>query len=534
MLSAAPDVAVQQDLPSPGAVGYVQTNLVSNTKGIALKTDPNLVNPWDVNAPQDTNSDPAYYVADQGSGMATAYRISPDGSTVIVESGLAVTIPTVGCSEPSGPTGVANNTNPTEFLIPGPDGSPVAASYIFDTLQGTIGGYSLDADGNLITNPAEIMYNSSDSPTSHYTHAEYTGLAAGTVGGVTYIYAANEGTNPGIQVFDGSFDLYTKFGNFIDPSLPAGFMPYGVRDLALGTTNQHDLFVTYRGPNFQGGAVAVFTDDGKFLGQIACDTKEGGNLQSPWGMAVINQTFGQFSADDLFVGNFSSGQIDAYAVTVVNPGPNGTGGEASAVLDGKLLNANGTVFTIPGLRSIHFGPGLGDSGSTHVGLLFTAEINIPHIGNHTGNPGIDIPHIGFHRWNLSLYGEITPANVKLPTGEATGTGGISNIQQVNGGGQGDVLVGNDSGVPLVETAGENLIFGGADGGAILDSGSGQDIVIAGSTSNDNNAVALQAIEGYWSTNGNDAGDTIDVGSAYDQLFWRVGIDTLTTESEIAK
>jgi hypothetical protein len=163
---------------APGLSYYVQTNLVSNIQGMALKTDLNLVNPWDVNAPQDTNSDPAYYVADQGSGMATAYRISPDGSTVIVESGLAVTIPTVGCSEPSGPTGVANNTNPTDFLIPGPDGSPVAASYIFDTLQGTIGGYSLDADGNLITNPAEIMYNSSDSPAPRMRSTSYGSTAA--------------------------------------------------------------------------------------------------------------------------------------------------------------------------------------------------------------------------------------------------------------------------------------------------------------------------------------------------------------------
>ena len=56
---------------------------------------------------------------------------------------------------------------------------------------------------------------------------------------------------------------------------------------------------------------------------------------------------------------------------------------------------------------------------------------------------------------------------------------------------------------------------------MLDSGSGQDIVIAGSTIYDNNAVALQAIESYWSTYGNDAGDTTDLGSAYDWLLWRV-------------
>ena len=62
---------------------------------------------------------------------------------------------------------------------------------------------------------------------------------------------------------------------------------------------------------------------------------------------------------------------------------------------GQLLNANGTPLTIPGLRSIHFGPGLGDSGSTHVGLLFTADSSIP-LTNAGGNG------------NVSLYGMITP------------------------------------------------------------------------------------------------------------------------------
>ena len=71
-----------------------------------------------------------------------------------------------------------------------------------------------------------------------------------------------------------------------------------LRDLSLGAgTVNDDLFVTYRSPDFQGGAVAVFTNNGKFLGQIACDTTEGGNLQSPWGLAFIKQGIGEFSGD---------------------------------------------------------------------------------------------------------------------------------------------------------------------------------------------------------------------------------------------
>jgi len=69
---------------------------------------------------------------------------------------------------------------------------------------------------------------------------------------------------------------------------------------------------------------------------------------------------------------------------------------------------------------------------------------------------------------------------------------------------------------------------------MLGSGSDQDIVIAGSTIYDNNAVAMQTIESYWSVNGNDAGDAIELGSACHWLFWRMvvagGADALVTGS----
>jgi hypothetical protein len=162
---------------------------------------------------------------------------------------------------------------------------------------------------------------------------------------------------------------------------------------------------------------------------------------------------------------------------------------------------------------------------------------------------------GISRLDYSAYSSAVYVN--LLSGVATGTGGITNIKQVFGGGQGDVLVGNGPGVLLQETSGRNSIIGGTAGLATLNSGSGQDIVIAGSTTHDNNQTALQAIESYWSTNGGTfaqraaalssgvdgytfkastvkhhagSGDTIALGSANDWLFWRMGgagADTLT-------
>ena len=54
------------------------------------------------------------WVADQGKGVVTMYAISMDG-TWITNSPLTVTIPTVGSSTPTGPTGVVQDPT-NEFL----------------------------------------------------------------------------------------------------------------------------------------------------------------------------------------------------------------------------------------------------------------------------------------------------------------------------------------------------------------------------------------------------------------------------------
>ena len=156
---------------------------------------------------------------------------------------------------------------------------------------------------------------------------------------------------------------------------------------------------------------------------------------------------------DLLVGNFSSGQIDAYNVTL-------SPSEASGQFLGRLLNKNGTPLTIPGLRSIHFGPGLGDSGSTHVGLLFTAEISIPFTN-------------AFANWNISLYGEITPASVPLPP-----------VVPVVPPGQPCVLFGNGSGVPLVDPPGGATQYAAALGAT------GNTTIVSGGTTSVGSATPL--------------------------------------------
>jgi uncharacterized protein (TIGR03118 family) len=339
LMSAAHDLTGHEHLAiaakTPKTVsGYQQTNLVSDIAGKAQVTDSNLVNPWGISF----SSASPIWVSDQGTGKSTLYGVSPSNTATKVA--LTVTIPTIGSSTPTGPTGqVFNSTK--QFTLPTATGS-VASSFIFDTLQGTIAGWNPGSTGGMSS--AVIVVNNSST-------AEYTGLAAGTSGGVNYLYAANDLTSPGIQVYNGSFTNVTLTGNFVDPKLPKGFVPYNIVNVG------GELFVTYRGPKFWGGAVAEFNTDGTFVRQIAAN-KTSGNLQSPWGVAQAPAGFGKFS-NDLIVGNFSSGLIDAYT-------PKGK-------FAGQLTTTAKKPIKIPGLWSLAVGSGL-QAGPAN-SLVFTAGID---------------------------------------------------------------------------------------------------------------------------------------------------------------
>src|SRR5271165_930825 len=76
LLSAAHDLAVRKHFAVPDhkpVSGYLQTNLVSDIpKENPQIIDPSLVNPWDINFPQDPKKaigkDPYVWVSDQGTG----------------------------------------------------------------------------------------------------------------------------------------------------------------------------------------------------------------------------------------------------------------------------------------------------------------------------------------------------------------------------------------------------------------------------------------------------------------------------------
>jgi uncharacterized protein (TIGR03118 family) len=261
------------------ADSYTQTNLVSSVPGLATTTDPNLINPWGVAF---TATSP-FWVSNQGSGTSTLYNGAGTPNALIVS------IP-AGSTPPSGPTGQVANTSGSGFLV----GSS-SAHFIFDTLNGTIAGWASGTTATVeATTPGAI----------------YTGLAFNTAGGSTYLYAANSTGN--IQVFNSTWNNVTATtfaGKFVDPSLPAGFVPFNIQTIGS------NIYVTYAqlgpgGTALPGGYIDEYDANGNFITRIA----SGGPLDAPWGIVIAPSGFGAYS-NDLLVGNFGNGEILVYDPT---------------------------------------------------------------------------------------------------------------------------------------------------------------------------------------------------------------------------
>jgi len=326
VLCAAVCLTPQRMLSDP----FDQTNLVSDVSGLAIYTDPALKNPWGVSfAPNSP-----FWISNQGSGNSTLY----DGAGI--KQGLTVTIP-AGTPPLTGPTGQVFNS--TAFSsTPGfvlPDGKP--AFFIFDSLNGTISGW------NPGDSPFTAAVNTVSTP-----GAIYTGLALASVGSSNYLYAAD--STGKIRVFDSNYKAVTLSGNFTDPKAVSGFVPFNIE--LIGS----DLYVTYAklssmGTGLPGGYVDVFTTSGAFVKRLAT----GGPLYAPWGMALAPAGFGNFG-NDLLIGNFGNGEINAY-----NPTTN--------AFVGTLDGGNGKPIVNDFLWSLDFRTG-GTNADLNA-LYFTAGIN---------------------------------------------------------------------------------------------------------------------------------------------------------------
>jgi len=319
---------------------YLVRNLVSDIPDLADHTDSNLVGAWGIS---ESGSSP-FWISDAGMGVTTLYDSNGD---VIP---LVVAIPaSKGGSGAGVPTGTVWNGT-TGFQV----ASGKAAVFLFDSLDGAISGWNPQVNrGSTV-----IMVDNSS------TGAEYTGLAIGTIGSSSYLYAANfhAGT---IEVYNSSFMQMTLMNAFKDPMIPAGYAPFNVQNLggklyvAYAQQNGNKSF-SNSGPGL--GYVSVFDTSGNLLQHLVA----GAQLNAPWGLAMGPAGFGDF-AGDLLVGNFGDGTINVFNPT--------TGAYVATLMD-----PIGAPIVIPNLWALQ--PGNGAAGGDANAVYFTAGIPGPDNGNH--------------------------------------------------------------------------------------------------------------------------------------------------------
>jgi uncharacterized protein (TIGR03118 family) len=314
---------------------FQQVNLVSDVPGLALHTDPDLVNPWGISH----SATSPFWVSDNGTGVSTLYN------TAGTKQALVVTIPPPAAS-PAGttstPTGQVFNASADFVVTNGSVSGP--ARFIFTTEDGTISGWNPTVD------PTHAILAVDKSGSG----AIYKGLAIGANASGNFLYAANfhAGT---IDVFDKDFHQVQLAGSFTDPNIHRGFAPFNIQNIGgklyvTDAKQDADREDDVAGPG--NGFVDVFDTNGSLLQRLATR----GRLNSPWGLLLAPASFGPY-ANDLLVGNFGDGRIN-----IVDP--------VTGEFIDQLRGADNRAITIDGLWGLIVGNG-GNGGDTDK-VYFTA------------------------------------------------------------------------------------------------------------------------------------------------------------------
>lgn len=301
---------------------YKLTDLTSNQSGVASFTDPLLVNGWGLTyAPGGP-----FWVSDNGDGWSTLYTGTGQPQT------LQVIVPSADGTSSGTPTGIVYNGS-QQFQING-----WASTFLFDTLDGTISGWS-----DFSPSASIIAVDNSASG------AIYTGLAITNHTSNNYIFAADSWNNK-VDIYDGNFNFVSSF---TDTGLPAGFTPFGIRDIG---GNVYVTFASSSGGS--GGYVDMFSESGKLIRRLV----HGKPLNQPWGLALAPKNFGTLSSA-LLVGN------NINVSSTINAFNTKTG-----KFIGTVSSSAGKPIEIDQLWGIEFGGGSASNGNTNQ-LFFTAGPN---------------------------------------------------------------------------------------------------------------------------------------------------------------
>jgi uncharacterized protein (TIGR03118 family) len=311
--------------------GYSQTNLVSNTAGVATTTDPQLLNPWGISILPGQD----FWIADNNSGVSTLYDAQGTKNALVVTIPGATHNPNGNCS-PGCPTGTVSNGNGSYFG---------GGSFIFDTEDGIIANWTG-------ASTAVVAFDNSASG------AVYKGLA---LLNSTFLLAANFNSGK-VDIYDRNFTPTSLSGSFTDPNLPVGFAPHGIHVIgnqiyvayAMQDTAKHDAQ-----PGAGLGQIDVFDANGNFMSTFVA---VGAQLNAPWGILAAPATFGTFS-NAILVGNFGDGIINAFDTT--------------GHFLGQLTDSSNHALVNPGLWEMALGAG-GPSGDPNTLYLTAGGSNQPN------------------------------------------------------------------------------------------------------------------------------------------------------------
>ena len=308
---------------------FSQTNLVSDIGGLALYTDPNLVNPWGL-VPGTSG---VFWSANNESGTSTLYNA--DGSI----RPLVVTIPGGKA------TGVVA-TLPADSSFWIPSGKSMGrAVFIFVTQNGTVAAWNPSVN---MTTAIQVAATAG---------AVYTGAALGGTNSQPLLYAADF-ANQRIDIYNRDFTQVSTPGSFMDPGLPSGYSPFNI------TAVDDRLYISYaqidpsthdemKGAGL--GFVSVFDPSGNFVRRFASN----GALNAPWAIVRAPSGFGDFGGS-LLVGNFGDGRINAFNF-------------ATGAFQATLEDTAGYALELDGLWGLNFGlPVSGAGVAQH--LYFNAGI----------------------------------------------------------------------------------------------------------------------------------------------------------------
>jgi uncharacterized protein (TIGR03118 family) len=334
---------------------YKQTNLVSDTTGLAPVIDPNLVNPWGICI---IPGEP-FWISDNASptGVTSLYN------TAGAIQGAFTIAPPAGSSNPATPTGCVGNSA-GGFTLSG--GSSI---FIFDTEDGTISGWTGGTSSILAV-------DNSAKPTVA-TGGVYKGLALVTNSSGSFLLATNFRSGQ-VEIYDTTFKQTQVLGAgaFNDPAPPAvptgsgspGYAPFGVRAITVNNTSM--IVVTYALQDTPmhdplkiagSGFVDLFSTNGTMVRRITADS----HLNAPWGIVIPPAGFGGSLAGDLLVGNFGDGAINAYNFST------------GAFID-QMKDSNGAAILNASLWDMVFGGGGAQSGDPNTMYITAGLTNEMH------------------------------------------------------------------------------------------------------------------------------------------------------------